>query len=328
MALKATKQMKEKYAAIDTKTVVEHEVTKVGCRAPQIEKEKIQGLTWSHDQFRIADLVDGCWQQHERSRTVCDWLSAWYHATEVKTFNDYVNSAPSSVNQLAFLLFASRHALAKYHYNDVIKAVQGPYSLHPKWLESATLGFLGEIVQSPSSRRVKQLEATVGLTTLLKVKFDENQLSADKAEKLIVECYRLWLEALENEPETAAYYKKMKPILAFKVEDTATKKCFFDVTNVSIDVGEGTIKIKRNASKPDVVSTNIATEIRKTSLEHIRDLALLMDTLKRDFLKDSQYIAWGEKIANAKPQSIEVFREMYTNDKVFLDGAQTVANPL
>jgi hypothetical protein len=210
----------------------------------------------------------------------------------------------------------------------VIKAVQGPYSLHPKWLESATLGFLGEIVQSPSSRRVKQLEATVGLTTLLKVKFDENQLSADKAEKLIVECYRLWLEALENEPETAAYYKKMKPILAFKVEDTATKKCFFDVTNVSIDVGEGTIKIKRNASKPDVVSTNIATEIRKTSLEHIRDLALLMDTLKRDFLKDSQYIAWGEKIANAKPQSIEVFREMYTNDKVFLDGAQTVANPL
>ena len=53
--------MKEKYAAIDTKTVVEHEFTKVGCRAPQIEKEKIQGLTWSHDQFRIADLVDGCW---------------------------------------------------------------------------------------------------------------------------------------------------------------------------------------------------------------------------------------------------------------------------
>ena len=102
-------------------------------------------MTWSHDKFKLSDLVDGCWQQHERSRTVCDWLSALYHATEIKTFHDYVNSGIASVNQLAFLLFASHSELAKYHYNDVIKAIQGPYSLHPKWFEFVTLGFIGTI---------------------------------------------------------------------------------------------------------------------------------------------------------------------------------------
>ena len=36
-------------------------------------------------------------------------------------------------------------------------------------------------------------------------------------------------------------------------------------------------------------------------LDHLRDLAALLDAAEKEFLNDSQYVAWGEKIANLKP---------------------------
>lgn len=72
-----------------------------------------------------------------------DWLSAFYHVMDVQSFNEYLTLCPVSVNQLSMLVFLRRPELARHHYNDVIKAVQGPYSLHPKWLTDMPLGFCG-----------------------------------------------------------------------------------------------------------------------------------------------------------------------------------------
>ena len=51
-------------------------------------------------------------------------------------------------------------------------------------------------------------------------------------------------------------------MLAFKIIDKRTNKCFYDVTNVWFNPEDGKLKIKKNASKPDVVSTNLATAAR------------------------------------------------------------------
>ena len=224
-----------------------------------------------------------------------------------------------SVNQLAFLVFVARAALAKYHYNDVIKALQGPLSLHPKWLEQVTLGFAGVVARDEKLKRskVSKLHGEVGLTCLLKVKFDANLLSPDKTEALIVECWKQFIGKAQSFDEgVKQFYLKCKPVIAFKVQDTHTKKCFFDVTNVAVDLKERKMKIKKNASKPDVVNTKTATKLRETDcLKHVRDLANVLDDANVDFLKESQYVPWGDKIANLSPVSDSTFKEIYTKDK-------------
>ena len=111
-----------------------------------------------------------------------DWLSAFYHALDVRSFDEYVSLCPVSVNQLSMLIFIKRPELAKHHYNDVIKAVQGPYSLHPKWLTDCHLGFVGEIEKKDDTltRRVNELRGRLGLKCLMTVKFNDTFLLPEK----------------------------------------------------------------------------------------------------------------------------------------------------
>ena len=77
-------------------------------------------------------------------------------------------------------------------------------------------------------------------------------------------------------------------MLAFKIIDTRNKKCFYDVTNVWFDQVNNKLMIKKNASKPDVVSNNLATTVRKyKEIDTLRDLSDLLDKKKVDFLKES-----------------------------------------
>lgn len=79
----------------------------------------------------------------------------------IDSMNEYLTSTPITVGQLSNIIFQERPLLAEYQFNDVIRGVQGRYSLNPKWLTYLTLGYVGPIVPYKNQFKVKDISAEV-----------------------------------------------------------------------------------------------------------------------------------------------------------------------
>lgn len=66
---------------------------------------------------------------------------------DVNSFFEYLTATPITVSQFCNLIFVARPELARKHFNDVIRGIQGPYSLNPKWLTYLTLGYVGKFAR-------------------------------------------------------------------------------------------------------------------------------------------------------------------------------------
>ena len=80
---------------------------------------------------------------------------AYQSCMNVKTMQDYVTSTPITVGQLSSILFEARPELAQHQQNDVIRGIQGHYSLNPKWLTYLTLGYTGLVNADGPLKHVK-----------------------------------------------------------------------------------------------------------------------------------------------------------------------------
>lgn len=89
----------------------------------------------------------------------------------------YVQATATTVSQFANLLFLEHPLLALHHYNDVLRGLQGPYSLNPKWLSQVTLGYVGKVNMDVHGRRVTtDNKGQVQLMMLSKIKYDDSNL--------------------------------------------------------------------------------------------------------------------------------------------------------
>jgi hypothetical protein len=107
----------------------------------------------------------------------------------------------------------------------------------------------------------------------LTVKYDEITIFRANTKNMLLECFRLFIESINSKEKSIRdFYENSKPILAFKIKDTRYNKCFYDVTNVWFDLAKGGVRIKKNASKPDVVGTKRANNMRTfRKIENLRE---------------------------------------------------------
>lgn len=85
------------------------------------------------------------------------------------------------------------------------------------------------------------------------------------------------------------FYSKIKPIVAFEVEDSNSRKHFYYVTNAEMCPKEDfLIRLRKTSSKPDIVSTQVSQELRgNKEIKNMRDLSRVLDKLNVELLKDN-----------------------------------------
>jgi len=180
----------------------------------------------------------------------------------------------------------------------VIRGIQGHYSLNPKWLTYLTLGYTGIIdVSNPLKHsRVQTLKQEVQLMMLASFKYDKTIVLSANTDKLIKNTYDRFVDSLKEEPFVQLFYKASRPIIAFKVEDELSHKSFYYVTNAEIMKGVNPtvkMKLRRTSTKPDIVSTKMAKDIREMvddkgneRIMNMRELSLELDNQKVQLIKD------------------------------------------
>ena len=224
-------------------------------------------MTWNSEEFKPVD-IEPCWQQFERSRTPSDWIVAYQSCMNVGSMTEFLTATPITVGQLSSIVFEARPDLAEQQ-NDVIRGIQGHYSMNPKWLTYLTLGYTGARKRKDSGEYlVEKLANEVQLITLAKFKYDEHSITPARTDELIKNSYELFVSKFNKKDPEYEFYTESNPILAFKVKDEYTKRSFFYVTNAEIQRrrkdANFKIKIRRTSTKPDIVSTQLAKELRET----------------------------------------------------------------
>lgn len=100
---------------------------------------------------------------------------------------EFVQATATTVSQFANLLFLERPLLAQYQYNDVLRGLQGPYSLSPKWLSQVTLGYVGKVELNMAGHRVtKTNQGVVQLMMLAKFKYNRDSIMENQTEDLLI----------------------------------------------------------------------------------------------------------------------------------------------
>ena len=133
------------------------------------------------------------------------------------------------------------------------------------------------------------------MITLAKFKYDERAITPAKTDDLIKRSYKHFIGNFHHKPQYG-FYEESNPILAFKVKDDYTGKSFYYVTNAEIIKGVNPtvkMKLRRTSTKPDIVSTKMAKDIRemvddkgKERITNMRELSLELDNQKVQLIKD------------------------------------------
>ena len=121
----------------------------------------------------------------------------------VSNMQDYLTATPITVGQLSSILFEARPELALHQHNDVIRGIQGHYSLNPKWLTYLTLGYVGKTETHDKTKMVKVSEPyqEVQLMMLASFKYDELSITPAKTDDLIKRSYELFLDSCKADPK-------------------------------------------------------------------------------------------------------------------------------
>ena len=120
------------------------------------------------------------------------------------------------------------------------------------------------------------------MITLAKFKYDERAITPAKTDDLIKRSYEHFIGNFHHKPQYR-FYEESNPVLAFKVKDDYTGKSFFYVTNAEIQRRrkdpKHKIKIRRTSTKPDIVSTKLAKDLREAETKEDVPLVRDMHTL-------------------------------------------------
>ena len=119
----------------------------------------------------------------------------------------FVRATATTVSQFANLLFLERPLLAQYQYNDVLRGIQGPYSLNPKWLSRVALGHVGKVDMNDDGLRVtKTNKGQVQLMALASIKYDDHTLLPSQTEHMLISTLETFLAEFPVDSREYEFY--------------------------------------------------------------------------------------------------------------------------